>query len=51
MLFGEDLVRAMRIARDMGLTTRMQIVAPNLTQGIIEQAGPDLMQGVLGTEP
>ncbi|WP_285961057.1 ABC transporter substrate-binding protein [Pseudomonas tohonis] len=51
VLFGEDLVRAMRIARDMGLTTRMQIVAPNLTQGIIEQAGPDLMQGVLGTEP
>jgi ABC-type branched-subunit amino acid transport system substrate-binding protein len=29
----------------------MQIVAPNLTQSIVEQAGPDLMQGVIGTEP
>lgn len=51
VLFGEDLVRAMRIAKDLGLTERMQIVAPNLTQSIIEQAGPGLMQGVLGTEP
>ncbi|MNF27810.1 Leucine-, isoleucine-, valine-, threonine-, and alanine-binding protein precursor [compost metagenome] len=51
VLFGEDLVRAMRIAKDLGLTERMQIVAPNLTQSIIEQAGPGLMEGVLGTEP
>ncbi|MVW76497.1 ABC transporter substrate-binding protein [Pseudomonas xionganensis] len=51
VLFGEDLVRAMRIAQDLGLTKRMQIVAPNLTQHMVEQAGPGLMQGVLGTEP
>src|SRR5690606_28600920 len=51
VLFGEDLVRAMRVAEDLGLTRRMQIVAPNLTQGIVEQAGPSLMQGVIGTEP
>lgn len=51
VLFGEDLVRAMRIAKDLGLTERMQIIAPNLTQSIVEQAGPDLMQGVIGTEP
>ena len=51
VLFGEDLVRAMRIAKDLGLTERMQIVAPNLTQSMVEQAGPDLMQGVIGTEP
>ena len=51
VLFGEDLVRAMRVAEDLGLTQRMQIVAPNLTQGIVEQAGPSLMQGVIGTEP
>lgn len=51
VLFGEDLVRAMRIAEDLGLTKRMQIVAPNLTQYMVEQAGPGLMQGVLGTEP
>lgn len=51
VLFGEDLVRAMRIAKDLGLTERMQIVAPNLTQSMVEQAGPNLMQGVIGTEP
>jgi ABC-type branched-subunit amino acid transport system substrate-binding protein len=51
VLFGEDLVRAMRIAKDLGLTERMQIVAPNLTQHMVEQAGPSIMQGVLGTEP
>lgn len=51
VLFGEDLVRAMRIVGELGLNKRMQIVAPNLTQSIVEQAGPTLMQGVLGTEP
>jgi ABC-type branched-subunit amino acid transport system substrate-binding protein len=51
VLFGEDLVRAMRIAQNLGLTSRMQIVAPNLTQHMVEQAGPGIMQGVLGTEP
>jgi ABC-type branched-subunit amino acid transport system substrate-binding protein len=51
VLYGEDLVRAMRIAKDLGLTERMQIVAPNLSQSIVEQAGPGLMEGVIGTEP
>ena len=51
VLFGEDLVRAMRVAKDLGLTERMQIVAPNLTQSMVEQAGPNLMAGVIGTEP
>lgn len=51
VLFGDDLVRAMRIAEELGLTRRMQIVAPNLTQSMVEQAGPGLMQGVIGTEP
>ena len=51
VLFGEDLVRAMRIAKDLGLTARMQVVAPNLTQSMVEQAGPGLMEGVIGTEP
>ena len=51
VLFGEDLVRAMRVAEKLGLTRKVQIVAPNLTQGIVEQAGPGLMEGVVGTEP
>ncbi|CAD5108525.1 ABC transporter substrate-binding protein [Zestomonas carbonaria] len=51
VLFGEDLVRAMRVAHDLGLTKRMQIVVPNLTHHMVEQAGPTIMAGVIGTEP
>lgn len=51
VLFGEDMVRAMRIANDLGLTKQMQIAVPNLTQSMVELAGPDIMRGVLGTEP
>lgn len=50
VLYGHDLVRAMRTAETMGLTKKVQIVAPNLTQSVIEQAGPGLMAGVIGTE-
>lgn len=50
-LFGEDLVHAMRIADDLGVTRNHQIIAPNLTQSMVELAGPGLMQGVIGTEP
>lgn len=50
VLYGQDLVRAMQIAEQMGLTRSMQIVAPNLTQSVIDQAGPALMSGVIGTE-
>lgn len=51
VLFGEDLVRAMRIAHEMGLTSRMQVVVPNITGHMVEQAGPTIMEGVLGTTP
>lgn len=51
VLFGEDLVRAMRIAHELGLTSRMQIVVPNITGHMVEQAGPTIMEGVLGTTP
>ncbi len=50
VLYGQDLVRAMRTADTMGLTKKVQIIAPNLTQSVIEQAGPSLMSGVIGTE-
>lgn len=50
VLYGHDLVRAMRTAETMGLTKKVQIIAPNLTQSVIEQAGPSLMAGVIGTE-
>ncbi len=51
VLFGNDLVRAMHLVDQMGLNRRMQIAVPNLTQAMVEQAGPVIMQGVLGTEP
>lgn len=51
VLFGEEMVHAMRIVHHLGLTTRMQIVVPNLTQSMVEDAGPGVMQGVIGTEP
>ncbi len=51
VLFGEDLVRAMRIADEMGLNKKMQVAVPNLTLSMVETAGPDIMRGVLGTEP
>ena len=50
VLYGHDLVRAMRTAESMGLTKEAQIIAPNLTQSVIEQAGPAVMAGVIGTE-
>ncbi|WP_313505774.1 ABC transporter substrate-binding protein [Stutzerimonas kunmingensis] len=51
VLFGEDMVRAMRIADELDLNKKMQIAVPNLTQSMVELAGPDIMRGVLGTEP
>lgn len=50
VLYGYDLVRGMRTADTMGLTSKVQIVAPNLTQTVIEQTGPSVMVGVLGAE-
>ena len=51
VLYGEDMVRAMRIADDLGLNKKMQIAVPNLSMTMVEAAGPDIMRGVLGTEP
>lgn len=45
------MVRAMRIADELGLNKKMQIAVPNLTLSMVELAGPDIMRGVLGTEP
>lgn len=51
VLFGNQMVTAMRIAYEMSLTRRMQIVVPNLTLSMVEQAGPGIMAGVLGASP
>ncbi|MDD4952551.1 MAG: ABC transporter substrate-binding protein, partial [Desulfovibrionaceae bacterium] len=51
VLFGKDLALALAQAEAMGLGRSCQIVAPNLTLGIAERAGPRAMQGVVGTLP
>src|SRR5690606_2699221 len=51
VLYGEDMVRAMRIADDMGLNKKMKIAVPNLSMTMIETAGSDIMRGLMVTEP
>src|SRR5690606_10179741 len=48
VLFGDDMVRALQVAYEMGLTKRMQVVVPNLTLGMVRQVGPTIMEGVVG---
>mgnify|MGYP001943989100 FL=1 len=50
VLYGHDLVRAIRTADHMGLRRDMQVVAPNLTQSVIEQTGSSIMVGAIGAE-
>lgn len=50
VLYGHDLVRAMQMVDNMGLNRKMQVVAPNLTQSVIEQTGPSIMVGAIGAE-
>lgn len=47
VLLGQDLVQTMRLAHDLRLDRRMQIIVPNLTSSIVEQAGPQVMEHVL----
>lgn len=48
-LLGRDLIQAMQLAYEMGLTRRMQIVVPNLTSSLVEGAGPAVIEGAIGT--
>lgn len=50
VLYGNELVRAMRIADSMGLNRSKQIVVPNLTQTVLEQIGPSISVGTIGAE-
>jgi branched-chain amino acid transport system substrate-binding protein len=51
VLFGADMVRAIDIAEKIGLQRKTQIVVPNLTLGMAEDAGPAAMEGVIGALP
>ncbi|MEX6504041.1 ABC transporter substrate-binding protein [Pseudomonas zhanjiangensis] len=50
VLLGENLQRSMRLVHNMGLKQRMQIIVPNLSKSVVQQAGPLVMEGVIGTE-
>lgn len=50
MLYGTDVVNAMRLVDDLRLKERMLVVVPNLNQDVVDQAGPALMSGVIGTD-
>jgi len=49
--FGDDMVEAMKVAHQMNLGEKMQIVVPSLTLGMAKYAGPLPMENVLGTVP
>lgn len=51
VLFGDDMVRAINVAYEMGLTEKMQVVVPNLTLGMARQVGPTIMEGIVGGVP
>ncbi len=51
VLFGNDMVNAVRQATTMGLKSSTQIVVPNLTLGMAEGGGPKVMEGVIGALP
>lgn len=47
--FGSDMARAVRIATEYGLKNKMQIVVPIMELSMCEGAGPEAMEGILGT--
>ena len=49
--FGKDMEYAVREANAQGLKATSQLVVPNLTLGMAEDAGPENMEGVLGALP
>jgi len=50
-LFGRDMEIAVRQAAEMGLKKRMQIIVPSLNDDMAQGAGPEAMEGVIGTLP
>lgn len=48
ILFGKQFVTAIQIAHELGLNKDVQIVVPSLTTTMAENAGPSLMEGVIG---
>jgi len=51
VLFGQDMVKAIKIANEMGFKKSAQVIVPNLTLGMAEDAGPAAMEGIVGALP
>ncbi len=51
VLFGKDMETALKQAVKMKMKETMQIVVPNLTLGMADGAGPEVMEGVVGAVP
>ncbi len=49
VLFGKDMEKALKLASQMGLKDKMQIVVPTLELSQAEQSGPQAMEGIIGT--
>jgi ABC-type branched-subunit amino acid transport system substrate-binding protein len=50
-LFGRDMEIAVRQADEMGLKNRMQIIVPSMNDDMAQGAGPEAMEGIIGTLP
>ncbi|MBT0663197.1 substrate-binding protein [Geobacter pelophilus] len=50
-LFGRDMEIAVKQAHKMGLKNKMQIIVPNLNDDMAQGAGPEAMEGIVGTIP
>jgi len=50
-LFGRDMEIAVKQAYEMGLKKKMQIVVPSLNEDMAMGAGPEAMEGVVGSTP
>ncbi|WP_369601644.1 substrate-binding protein [Hahella sp. SMD15-11] len=51
VLFGDDMVRALTLAHQMGLKNKMAVVVPCLELGMAQKAGAGIMEGVIGAVP
>ncbi|MBC9249878.1 branched-chain amino acid ABC transporter substrate-binding protein [Pseudomonas alcaligenes] len=49
VLLGDNLQRSMRMLHNMQLHKQVQVIVPNLTKSVVQQAGPVVMEGVIGT--
>jgi ABC-type branched-subunit amino acid transport system substrate-binding protein len=50
-LFGRDMEIAVKQAYEMGLKKNMQIIVPSLNDDMAMGAGPEAMEGIVGTTP